>query len=88
MGSAPCFQLASVAGSQVQTQLTNHVYATLPAAVIGVICGILGILFTIINLKVGPGPRLGVHVTSWLSPSSVDRRFMSCACEPHARNLA
>ena len=38
---------------QVQTVLTNHVYAMLPAALIGIICGLLGILFTIINIKVG-----------------------------------
>lgn len=37
---------------EVQTQLTNHVMAVLPAAVIGLICGLLGILFTTINVKV------------------------------------
>ncbi|KAL4443355.1 hypothetical protein ABPG75_011092 [Micractinium tetrahymenae] len=37
---------------EVQTQLTNHVLMVLPAAAIGIICGICAILFTIINLKV------------------------------------
>ena len=37
---------------QVQTQLTNHVMAMLPAAVCGVVCGLAAILFTLMNLKV------------------------------------
>ncbi len=38
--------------SQVQTQLTNHVAAMAPAALIGLACGLLAIAFTAINLKV------------------------------------
>ena len=34
-------------------QLTNHVLMVLPAAAIGIICGIGAILFTLMNLKVG-----------------------------------
>lgn len=37
---------------EVQTQLTNHVLMVLPAAAIGIICGLCAILFTILNLKV------------------------------------
>ena len=37
---------------QVQTQLTNHVMAMLPAAVCGIVCGLAAIVFTIMNLKV------------------------------------
>ena len=37
---------------QVQTQLTNHVAAMAPAALIGIACGLLAIAFTVINLKV------------------------------------
>ena len=33
-------------------QLTNHVLMVLPAAAIGIICGLCAILFTLINLKV------------------------------------
>ena len=33
-------------------QLTNHVLMVLPAAVVGIICGVGAILFTLINLKV------------------------------------
>ena len=36
---------------QVQTQLTNHVAAMAPAAIIGLICGLLAIAFTSVNLK-------------------------------------
>lgn len=36
----------------MQTQLANHVAAMAPAAMIGVLCGLLGIGFTVINLKV------------------------------------
>ena len=36
----------------MQTQLTNHVAAMAPAALIGVACGLLAIAFTVINLKV------------------------------------
>lgn len=38
--------------AQVLTPLTNHVAAVAPAAVIGVACGLLAIVFTVINLKV------------------------------------
>lgn len=38
---------------EVKTQLTNHVLMVVPAAAIGIICGVGAILFTIINLKVG-----------------------------------
>jgi hypothetical protein len=37
---------------QVQTQLASHVMAMAPAAVVGIICGVGAILFTVINLKV------------------------------------
>jgi hypothetical protein len=40
------------AAAQVLTPLTNHVAAVAPAAVIGVACGVLAIMFTVINLKV------------------------------------
>lgn len=40
------------AHAQVLTPLTNHVAAVAPAAVIGVACGLLAIVFTVINLKV------------------------------------
>ena len=37
---------------EVQTQLTNHVMAVLPAAVCGAIAGVMAIAFTFINLRV------------------------------------
>lgn len=37
---------------QVLTPLTNHVAAVAPAALIGIACGMLAIVFTVINLKV------------------------------------
>ena len=37
---------------QVQTQLANHIAAMAPAIIIGVVCGLLAIAFTVINLKV------------------------------------
>ena len=37
---------------QVQTQLANHVAAVGPAIVIGTLCGLLGMVFTVLNLKV------------------------------------
>ena len=40
---------------EVQTQLTNHVMAVLPAAVCGLVCGLLAIVFTIMNVKAGLG---------------------------------
>lgn len=43
---------ASTVFFEVQTQLSNHVAAIVPAAVIGLACGLLGILFTVLNLKV------------------------------------
>ena len=39
--------------------LANHVAAMAPAAVIGVLCGLLAIGFTVINLKVA---RLRIQV--------------------------
>lgn len=48
MGSAQDEELSP----QVQTQLANHMAAMAPAVVIGVICGLLAIAFTVINLKV------------------------------------
>ena len=36
----------------MQTQLANHVAAMAPAVVIGVMCGLLAIAFTVINIKV------------------------------------
>lgn len=36
---------------QVQTQLSNHVAAIAPAVVIGMLCGLLAIAFTAMNLK-------------------------------------
>ena len=41
-----------VALLQVQTQLANHVAAVGPAIVIGTLCGLLGMAFTVLNLKV------------------------------------
>ena len=43
---------ASTVFFEVQTVLSNHVAAVLPAAVIGLACGALGIIFTVMNLKV------------------------------------
>ncbi|KAK9804251.1 hypothetical protein WJX72_003440 [[Myrmecia] bisecta] len=43
---------ASTVFFEVQTQLKNHVAAMAPAIVIGIACGLLGIMFTFINLKV------------------------------------
>ena len=43
---------ASTVFFEVQTQLTNHVAAVLPAAVCGLVAGLLAIVFTFINLKV------------------------------------
>ncbi|KAI7836469.1 hypothetical protein COHA_009686 [Chlorella ohadii] len=37
---------------EVKTQLTTHVLMVVPAAAIGIICGICAIIFTLINLKV------------------------------------
>ena len=37
---------------QVQTQLSNHVAAMIPAVIIGLVCGTLAIAFTALNLKV------------------------------------
>lgn len=43
---------ASTVFFEVQTQLTNHVMATIPAAVLGIIAGLAAIAFTLINLRV------------------------------------
>ena len=43
---------ASTVFFEVQAQLSNHVAAILPAAAIGLACGLLGILFTVLNLKI------------------------------------
>lgn len=43
---------ASTVFFEVQTQLTNHVMAVLPAAACGLISGLLAIVFTLINLRV------------------------------------
>lgn len=43
---------APVPMMQVQTQLSNHVAAMAPAAIIGLACGVLAIAFTAVNLKV------------------------------------
>lgn len=37
---------------QVQTQLANHVAAVLPAILVGLACGVLGTIFTLLNVKV------------------------------------
>lgn len=69
---------------QVQTVLANHVAAMAPAAVIGVLCGLLAIGFTVINLKVArlriqvmqvglsgyPGPCRGQSMQAYLTDSS------------------
>lgn len=47
------------ATAQVQTVLANHVAAMAPAALIGVLAGLLAIGFTVINLKVA---RLRIQV--------------------------
>ena len=75
---------------QVKTQLTNHVLMVVPAAAIGIVCGLCAILFTIINLKVGApcalpaaaaaqrkaagAPLLGGGVGQSCRPSSTCRR--------------
>lgn len=33
-------------------EISAHILATLPAAVVGLICGVLGIGFTLLNLKI------------------------------------
>lgn len=43
---------ASTVFFEVQTQLTNHVFAVLPAAVCGLVAGLMAIVFTFINLRV------------------------------------
>jgi len=43
---------ASTVFFEVQTQLTNHVMAVLPAAVCGLVSGLVAIAFTFINLRV------------------------------------
>lgn len=43
---------ASTVFFEVQTQLTNHVAAVLPAAVCGLLSGIMAIVFTFLNLRV------------------------------------
>ena len=43
---------ASTVFFEVQTQLTNHVMAVLPAAVIGLVSGLMAIVFTFINLRI------------------------------------
>ncbi|KAL4529321.1 hypothetical protein Ndes2526A_g04115 [Nannochloris sp. 'desiccata'] len=43
---------ASTVFFEVQTQLTNHVFAVLPAAVCGLVSGLMAIFFTFINLRV------------------------------------
>lgn len=37
---------------QVQTVLSNHIVSIVPAAAIGLVCGGLSIVFTVLNLKV------------------------------------
>ena len=37
---------------QIQTQLANHVAAVGPAVLVGIACGLLGTVFTILNIKV------------------------------------
>ena len=37
---------------QVQTQLANHVAAVGPAILVGLACGVLGTIFTVVNVKV------------------------------------
>lgn len=43
---------ASTVFFEVQTQLTNHVFAVLPAAICGLVSGLMAIFFTFINLRV------------------------------------
>ena len=43
---------ASTVFFEVQTQLTNHVFAVLPAAVCGLVSGLMAIVFTFFNLRV------------------------------------
>ncbi|KAK2076390.1 hypothetical protein QBZ16_000915 [Prototheca wickerhamii] len=43
---------ASTVFFEVYTQLNNHVVAMVPAAVCGLLCGLLAVAFTIMNLKV------------------------------------
>ena len=37
---------------QIQTQLANHVAAVGPAVLVGIACGVLGTIFTVLNIKV------------------------------------
>ncbi|KAL3159050.1 hypothetical protein ABBQ32_011048 [Trebouxia sp. C0010 RCD-2024] len=43
---------ASTIFFEVQTQLANHVAAVLPAILVGLACGVLGTIFTLLNVKV------------------------------------
>lgn len=52
LAAAPCSSSSARSLlTQVQTQLSNHVAAMAPAAVIGTVCGLLAIAFTGVNLK-------------------------------------
>lgn len=37
---------------QIQTQLANHVAAVGPAILVGIACGVLATVFTVLNIKV------------------------------------
>ena len=58
---------------EVQTVLSNHVAAVLPAALIGLACGVCGILFTVMNLKVTRLRELYIGVRSCLHPATPAR---------------
>jgi hypothetical protein len=58
--------------AQVQTVLANHVAAMAPAALIGVLAGLLAIGFTVINLKVA---RLRIQVLQ-ARPGGSRRRLL------------
>ena len=62
---------ASTVFFEVQTVLSNHVAAVLPAVVIGLACGALGIIFTVMNLKVTRLRELyiGVRFAGCVQPS-------------------
>ncbi len=74
---------------EVQTVLSNHVAAVLPAALIGLACGVCGILFTVMNLKVTRLRELYIGVRSCLHPAASARGCTVChmrkaPCGPQA----
>lgn len=44
--------LTNLCHLQIQTQLANHVAAVGPAILVGIACGVLATVFTVLNIKV------------------------------------